>query len=542
MRISAALKAFLIKMFALKSDIKDDVLLKVAQKKLADGKLKQTDVDRLNAIGVVKKTPVPGRPWPPAPVKKTPVPSGADGGGSGAMMTPKQIQDLITSETRKALQAHTQSGGGSGGSSKDVTPALVFSKASQIRVKGAAEQYSTSTKQAIYPQRTRKDGTGSVNPFAGQPASYQGKLLSHPSDLDKAVSAAWIKWCITEGGVKRNVTQLTDHDRDLVMYAMHSMAWTGRLGAKGSDDHDSGHVHRQKLTQLQVKTLLDDTVSGGIEAAPIVFDEAIILIPVLFGELFPHVNVVNIGRGRRIKGAIMQNPTFTSGTSEGTAITPFNTSSFVSAFDTPINVASGAMEIGLDFEEDSPVDLGSTIIEKYGDKAMEWLDRVIAVGNGYNEPLGFFNTSGLTVITSDNGVGGPPTVSDYEGMMFGVAKQWRSEPGAVTAYVANDTSYRRARAIKVGPGDERRVFGMSHADYMLLDRPYKVQNDIPNSKQGFFNLKRYRLYRRLGMTVRVETQGRTLALSNTRLVVVRMRFGGQPEHAGAGCITTSAQQ
>ena len=237
----------------------------------------------------------------------------------------------------------------------------------------------------------------------------------------------------------------------------------------------------------------------------------------------------------------MNNPTISWGTAEGTAITPLNTAAFVSAFDTPIQVATAAMEIGLDFEEDSPVDMGGAIQEKYGEKFQEDMDRVIAVGNGTTEPLGISNTSGVTAIVSDSGVGGPPTVSDYEGLYFGVAKQYRTEPGAITAYIANDTSYRNACAIQVGPDDQRRVFGMDHANYELLGRPYKVQNSIGNSTLMFANLKRYRLYRRLGMSLRIETAGRALALANTRLIVLRARVGGQMETANAMSLISDAQ-
>ena len=60
----------------------------------------------------------------------------------------------------------------------------------------------------------------------------------------------------------------------------------------------------------------------------------------------------------------MGNPTFGS-TGEGSAITPFNTDGFVAAFDTNIHVASGSMEIGLDFEEDSPPNMGQQVIAQY---------------------------------------------------------------------------------------------------------------------------------------------------------------------------------
>lgn len=458
----------------------------------------------------------------------------------------KQLADAVAKEVaplRAELDTHKAANPAAVGYTVP-TPAALFSKGNQTRVKNAAEKYEQTTKGANYPMFTSKDGKPRPHPLAGQPATIGAKQLSHPSQLGKAVSSAWVKWCVTHDSGPQGVPahlRLTDEDRDLCAYAMHEMPFTGFvLGKNTSEDAPGYAVKGVKLGEFERKTLLDDTISGGIEVTPVVFDESIILTPVLFGELFPHVNVINVGRGRRIKSASVTNPTFTSGVNEGTAITPFNTANFVSAFDTAVHTAVGSMLIGLDFEEDSPVDLGGVIIQKYGEKAMEYLERVIAVGNGYNEPLGFLNTSGLVSLQSDNGAGGNPTVNDYEGLMFGVAKQYRTEPGAVTAFVGSDTSYRRARGIPVGESDQRRVFGMEESDYNLFGRPYKVQNNIPNNKLSFINLKRYRMYRRLGLTVKVEAGGRQLVETNQKMLVLRMRFGGQMETANAMAVITDA--
>lgn len=528
MKLTNALKAYAEKHLGVKAGSKDG-----AYRKAISAAVMANTISGADFVKLTNNQPVDGGGGgnnpPKKPKKKAAAPAG---------LSREDVDKIVAKAVRKATRPASDP-------NAVPTPDDVFGKSTStaVRVKTAAEQYSTTTTQAMYPGRMRKDGTGSMHPFAGQPATFMGRALDHPSELAKAVSGAWIKWCIkssnggSEAGIPYNL-RLTEHDRDLVMHAMKNQAWSGYV--RGSGEQTS-RVNRKKLTEWQVKALLDDTTSGGIEITPIVFDDAIVMIPVLYGELFPFVNVVNIPKGRRVKGGAMTNPTFTSGVAEGTAIQPFNTSSFVTAFDTSIHVAVGAMETGLDFEEDSPVDLGSAVVEKYGDKALEWLDRVIAVGNGYNEPLGILNTTGLVAISTDNGAAGPPTVSDYEGLYFGLAKQWRKEAGAVTAYIGNDTSYRRAMGIQVGPGDERRVFGMEHDGYMMLKRPYKVQNDVANNKVAFANLKRYRMYRRLGLTVRVETSGRALALANTKLLVLRMRYGGQMENANAVAINSDAQ-
>src|SRR4051812_3437975 len=116
--------------------------------------------------------------------------------------------------------------------------------------------------------------------------------------------------------------------------------------------------------------------------------------------------------------------------------------------------------------------------------------------------------------------------------MFGIGKQYRN-PAMRPAFITNDTSYRRARSIPVGAADARRVFGMDEQSYMLLDYPVCVNNSVSNAYAMFGALAKYRLYRRQAQEVRFETAGKTLALANTVLLVVRGRFGGKVVDANA---------
>jgi HK97 family phage major capsid protein len=448
-------------------------------------------------------------------------------------VSPEDVNAII----QKSLQEELAKKGGSDGAQTQTLFMKAMSVAdayNQIRVKPAYEQYSDTKTRAICPKTTRM---GSPHPYAGEEAVYglddgPHVPLFHPSDREKALISAYFKFALAAGSNPSDIPRgfrMTDHDRDLVNYAIHECAWSGIIHGDGDEAPSAIKVHRRKLSEFEVKALLDDSTSGGIEIAPIAFDDALVTTPVLYGELYPLVNLQNTTRGRRMKGGAVSNPTITSGVAEGTAIQVFNTSSFVTAFDTSIFTAVGSMEVGLDFEEDSPTNVGQIIVQKYGEKMMEWLDRVIAVGDGVTEPQGIFTSTATTVLNSDNGSNGGPTIGDYEALLFGVPKQFRSTKGSRNVFLANETTYRRARAIPVGPGDERRVFGMTHQDYMLLDRPYKIQNNISNNKYGFFNAGYFRMYKRLGMNIRIETAGNYLATKNLRLIVLRARYGGQLE-------------
>jgi HK97 family phage major capsid protein len=172
----------------------------------------------------------------------------------------------------------------------------------------------------------------------------------------------------------------------------------------------------------------------------------------------------------------------------------------------------------------------------------EWLDNQIANGDGTTEMEGIFTASG-TVAVAPALLSGPQTVGDYENLYFGITKPFRTKGqyGNAVCYVANDVTYKRSRQIPVGSDDARRVFGQDYASYRLMDTSYLVQNDIANTKIACVNLAGYRCYKRLGMTVRLEQAGATLALANERLIVVRGRFGGRLVLGGYGAVMTAAQ-
>lgn len=422
--------------------------------------------------------------------------------------------------------------------SKDsaLTPEKAFAwhnpKSGEARVKGAWESYD-STKSELYHPTLRKNGA--PNPIAGMPVTDEvGRKMESPSELDLAVIGAYFKHAVNQvaqkGQPMPKYLLMNDHDRQLVEYAAHEMKW---VGANSQDDEAPGPA--RKLTDLEVKfiTNQDGGTSGGTQAVPLVYDDAVILTSLLYGELYPFVNVINIDRGSSVHGYSIQRPTLTANVTEGNSISLFNTASFIATFDTTIYNTVGAMEFGLDWQEDSPVDVAQLIVKEYGEAAMAYLDKVVAVGDGSTQPLGIFNASNTVAVPNIAGGVGPLTVGDFEALYFGLTKAERNWPRRYLTFVGNDNTYRRSRAIPLGSDDARRFYGNDYDSYTVSGRPFKVSVDIADNELAFCNLQRYRMYRRLGATFRYVTDGQTLALKNTSLVVLRMRFGGQPE-LGAG--------
>ena len=429
---------------------------------------------------------------------------------------------------------------------------------STIRAKSIKESFDTTTKGAYYNQSRNPrvvKAFGDAPVLSGSPGFSDSLIyqLDHPSEFDKALAGSWFKFAVNSAfkATGRPVPaqyRMSELDDRLVKHAIHEEPFVGVTQYNENDGSSKFQIKNRVMNDMERKSLLDDSISGALEAAPIAFDSAVILTPLLHGELFPFVNLVNVPRGRRMEGFSMANPTFTWGTPEGTEVGLFNTDGFIAAFDTTIFRSTGAMPIGNDLESDSPTNLGAQVMSNYGQAALNTLDYVVANGNGTTQPEGVLNASGIATVNSDNGASGPWSIGDHLGLLFGVTKEYRAESDRNrSVYISNETTYQRTRNIKVDPAspstDQRLAFApnMDVESYRSLGHPHKIQQEVANATMGFFNLARYRMYRRLGLTVRIETGGKQLALSNETLIVVAMRLGGQLELGGAGAIIEDGQ-
>jgi len=391
---------------------------------------------------------------------------------------------------------------------------------SQIRVKGAWESYDGTKQTKTFPETNHK---GHRHAKAGQRLHWLESGDMDISEREKAVAGAWAKHQIAKsqrnGSASMAFSMLNDHDKELLRYGAEKMEWGG-----SSNGIYFGQKH---LTPSEQKALIDDGgASGGLEAAPIVFDAMVIERPLLFGELFPLVNVVPIERGRRVEGVSQLVVTGSWGGVDDTAVSLFNTASYIAAFDTTIFRWQGAIHVGLDFLSDTPIDFASRIARQYGDRLKEDLDDVIADGNGTTQPEGIMQKSGATSVN----FGGSTSLSNYESLRFGVSKpEHQGGYGSTAVFCGNETSYQRARALAVGSSDARRLFGMDYDSYSIMQRPYKINESLANTEAFYAILGRYRMYQRKGIQLMQETSGDTLRRQNELLILAFARYGGQAE-------------
>ncbi|MBU4271356.1 MAG: phage major capsid protein [Planctomycetes bacterium] len=401
-----------------------------------------------------------------------------------------------------------------------ITPEKVFSRA---RVKDAAESYSTKR----YVGTHLKTGKEVFNPLSSRMAEW-------PSEMDHAKSGALLKHLGQRSGLFPGVA-MSEHERGL-LGELSNDEWAGTVGGE----------YREKIAGGQVKALLDDSTSGGLEVTPIFFDDQLVTFPLLTGELLPKVDLRDIPRGRRIEGASVGNPTVSWGQGDDVEAGLFTTDSLVAALDSTVFGCCVTVEVGRDFLSDAAVNVGQVLTANIGQRMAAELDKLIASGNGTTQPEGIFTASGLTAINSDNGAGGPPTLNDYISLLFSIGKQYRNQSYAPT-FISNDTSFQRSRAIAVDPAtpstDQRPALAplTEINTYRTLGWDHAIQNDIGNPSCVFGAMRKYRLYRRVGMEVRWVDGGKELARKNLVLLVVRSRYAGRVMDASAFAKWTDGQ-
>jgi len=403
------------------------------------------------------------------------------------------------------------------------------------RVKGVDEIFSTTKSARKYPTK----GRFTPNSMAGQSAETLGRTLYEPSELDKALGGVWGKVEMAMlmpniCGPSRLFESMPEIDKQLLHYLAEKAEW--------DDTIKEGELRTRCGYQGGVKQLIDDAVSGGIFAAPIVFDDMVVETPRLYGELYPLVTEVALPRGRRVEGVSIGQFTGAWGGVDAANIALFNTAGYVAAFNTTIYRAQGAVVIGLDFIGDSPINFQGTLSRQMGEWLLQTLDDVVATGNGTTQPQGVMNAAGTTAVA----FGGATTLGAYEGLFFGVHKREKTTNlKSSIVFCGTDTSYSRARGLNVTAADQRRLAGGEggqgdYDSYKWMGRPYKINESLTNQQIFHFIGKRYRMYRRHGFELRTSTEGATLIRANEVLISFTARYGGQLERGATAAITTTA--
>ena len=408
-------------------------------------------------------------------------------------------------------------------------------KNENIRVKKVSERYS-NTKSALTYRNDRRGREGKPVMYLERGVE---KGLDTLSEVEWAKTGAWMLLQMKKAGLKRTPLGLEEipwnhpffqHCSELCKETAHEDVFVGPMG---SLDDDSQLFGRRKFSDYDIKTVLDESGgSGGGNAVPEFFDAALIVTPLLHGELLPYVNIIRVAKGGASDGASFGTSTFVS-TASGSAVAEFGTDSFVSAFDTTFFPMTTAITFGLDFLSDAVASFAQQVAAQIGQEHLRWWDEQIAIGDGTTEPQGVFVATNTTVSGITNTFSSF-TYDDILEIIFTINKQHRMKDGGrATRLIMNEPQYKEFLQILVNSEANHPTFGVrASLEYELAGWPVSIESNIANGNVGLCNLRGYRAYFRQGLQFQVITAGKTLALDNEQLLMARGRYGGQLELSG----------
>ena len=382
-----------------------------------------------------------------------------------------------------------------------------------IRLKAPSESLSTKR----YPVKTKRGETLH---------DELGREIMSSSERSKAEAGIYLKASALRGGIHE--AEMSEWEKSLLSEMVETQQWACYHG----DEHENKIV-----SGAQTKALLDESgTSNGLELVPVTFDADVVWASLLGGEVAPLADLKPVSKGRRVESASVGTPTVSWGTGEGTEGTLFDFADYVSAVDSTIYPVVAFLEVGRDFLSDSPVDVGEILTQRIAERMSSELDKVCVTGNGTTQPEGIENKSGITSVAW----GGTTSLGNYESLLFAVGKQYRKSSDNRFVFIGNETAYMRARALPVGASDARRLFGMTHEDYKIFSRDYRICEDLDNTDVIAACMNKFRLYRRMGLSTQWSTEGKSLLRANTALLAVRGRWGGQCMIGEAFAMTTTA--
>lgn len=442
----------------------------------------------------------------------------------------KQMAEL--DEWKKSMEGKFKDAGGDGAALMKMAYDDASDDPRNVRVKQHVERYSHTPTALCY-----KSGHAKRMGISDQPMSYNGKEVNRSTDRTKYMSAVWMKFQMFP-------EQLSETEVETVRYILHREKFhvpnadPNKTESRILTPQERDDVYKSHM-DFYTKAVIDDGTSGGSHAVPEFFDMDMIITPTLADENIPaFCNVIPVPRGSSAQNFVLGRPTIAAHT-EGSAVTPFSTSGFITNHDTSFFRAMGAIEIGKNFAEDAHPRLVEEIQARYMESVLLWFNEQIMAGDGTTEPQGIIVASGTTDITPATPTTGAIVLTDAFDMLFGVGKAYRMRGGRMNAcYVMTETTYKAFRRIATGvTGDTRLVFGDDVESYEMFGHPVLIEeNGLSNSNAVFAQLKGYRLYLRQGARFFREDRGSALVRANSFLVGCDVRAGGQLDEGGYAAV------
>ena len=289
---------------------------------------------------------------------------------------------------------------------------------------------------------------------------------------------------------------LTDVDRNHGMFP----------GVEGGDDPAIGKEARiekfaRAILQMDhtvLKALSEGTDSAGGYLVPDEFHAEIIQRLPELSELAAYVRVVPVGGDAGTFPTLATDVSISWDESENEAFDESNPVFGNKTF--TIHRLNAITKTSRELVSDSKIKLAPYLTQLFAEAVAAERDKVIAIGNGTDRPQGIYSASGLSSVASI----GTLAFTDLVEIEHTLAKKYRK--GA--RWIMSNGNVQRVRSFK--DSDNRPIFIrdlQTGQPPRLLGYPISQQDDLPDSRIYFGDLKRYFWFDREKMAVESTTIG-----------------------------------
>jgi len=257
---------------------------------------------------------------------------------------------------------------------------------------------------------------------------------------------------------------------------------------------------RRDLPEPVVKALSEGTDSAGGYLVPDDFrSEVVQRLPEL-SELYPHVQKLPTGRDAvkfpRLDTDVQMSWDEGEGTAFDESDPAFGQLSFT------IHRCNAMTKTSRELLGDSVLDLAAYLEQLFAEAYAAELDRVIAVGDGSDEPEGIYSASGITAVA----VNGALTADKLIEVYHTVPKKYRKN----ARWIMTNTNVERARKLKDQNDQYLWRPGLEGGQPdTLFGKRISEQENLPDSWIGFGDLSGYRILQREELGFESTTTGGT---------------------------------
>jgi len=257
-------------------------------------------------------------------------------------------------------------------------------------------------------------------------------------------------------------------------------------------------LHREPADAVVRKALSEgDDGAGGYLVPTEYRAELLKRVPEL-SELFPHVRVIPVVTDAGEFPRLSSDISMTWGRAENADITETDP-----AFDQltySVHNMSGITYMSREVASDSNPSIVDTIRDLFAEAVAAERDKMIAVGDGSNQPEGIYSAAGLGSVA----VGGALTYAKLIEIKYALGRKYQRR----ARWVLNTTNLQRILGLTDTNGQPLvREALVAGEPPRILGKPFSVQDDLPDTDLFYGDLSGYLWFDRQRMTIESTTTG-----------------------------------